>query len=149
MVGKFRSMRRFRQAFAFRPLAVLMAVWLPLFIGEPNLLSPCPAHGAYAVAHGLRGGAAHHHAHAAMAGTMRGDMAASSSQSAPAQHDEKDCSCIGCCTPGLARAAVADAPIAIVAVATYEPAPEFPPVETQPQPTPDLARHYPTGPPRA
>lgn len=130
----------------FRPLAVLLAVWLPLFIGEPNLLSPCPTHGAFAVARGAAGGA-HHHAHASMAGDHAGG-AASSSQSAPT-HDEKDCSCIGCCTPGVARASVADAPVAIIAVAPYEPQPEFASAETQPQPAPELSRPYPTGPPRA
>jgi hypothetical protein len=145
MAGNFRSMHRTRQAFGFRPFALLMAVWLPLFIGEPNLLSPCPSHGAFAVAH-AHGGSAQHHGHASMAGHQGG--ANGSKQSAPG-HDEKDCSCIGCCAPGVARAAVADAPIAIVAVAAYEPAPTFPPVETHAQPAPDLSRPYPTGPPRA
>lgn len=138
-------MRRIRRAFGFRPLAFLMAVWLPLFVGEPNLLSPCPTHGAYAVSH-APAGSAHHHGHASMAGHQA--AAHDSQQSAPG-HDEKDCSCIGCCAPGLAQAAVADAPIAITAVAVYAPQPEFPPVATRAQPSPELSRPYPTGPPRA
>lgn len=134
-----------RRAQWFRPLAVLMAVWLPLFIGEPNLLSPCPTHGAYAVAH-MAAGMSHHHGHASMTGSH--GAATSSDHSSPS-HDEKDCSCIGCCAPGAARAAVADSPITVIAVASYGPAPEFPSAGTQPQPAPELSRPYPTGPPRA
>jgi len=77
--------------------------------------------------------------------------AVGSNQSAPGhpQHSEKDCSCIGCCAPGVAQIAVANAPVAIVEVAAYEPQAEFPPADTQPQPAPELSRPYPTGPPRA
>jgi hypothetical protein len=134
-------MYRTRQASWFRPLAALLAIWLPLFIGEPNLLSPCPSHGAYAVTHAAAG-SVHHHGHESMAAQ------GGSQQSAPA-HDEKDCSCIGCCAPGVARAAVTDAAVVAVATVAYEPAVSFSPVETEPQPAPDLSRPYPTGPPRA
>jgi hypothetical protein len=133
-------MYRTRQASWFRPFAALMAVWLPLFVGEPNLLSPCPTHGAYAVSH-AGAPSAHHHGHASMAGH-------GSKQSAPS-HDEKDCSCIGCCAPGVARAAVADAGIVAIAIVAYGPAPSFPSVETHPRAAPDVSRPYPTGPPRA
>src|SRR5215831_8092726 len=147
VAGNFRSMRRARRAFWFRPLATLLAVWLPLFVGEPNLVSPCPTHGALAVARGNAHGTAgsmHRHGHASMASS---DASRHGSQSPG--HDEKDCACIGCCTPGVARAAVVGAPIAIVTVATYEPELAFPPADTHPQLAPELSRPYPTGPPRA
>ena len=140
-------MHRARRAVWFRPLATHLAVWLPLFVGEPNLVSPCPTHGALAVAYGKAHGSAgarHHHGHASMASAD-----ASRHGSRPPGHDEKDCACIGCCTPGAARVAVADAPIAIVTIATYEPELGFPPADTHPQPAPELSRPYQTGPPRA
>ena len=89
-------------------------------------------------------GSAQHHGHASMAA----HAGHGSGQSAP-NHDEKDCSCIGCCAPGVAHIAVADAPVAIVTVAAYEPELGFPSADTQPQPGPELSRPYPTGPPRA
>src|SRR5262245_51116114 len=122
----------------FRALAVLLGVWLPLFIGEPNLLSPCPTHGAYAVTH-ASAGMAHHHGH----DMVVGHGTTGTSQPAP-EHSEKDCSCIGCCAPGIAQIAVANAPVAIVEVAAYEPQAEFPPADTHPQPAPELSRPYPT-----
>jgi hypothetical protein len=134
-------MYRTRQASWFRPFAALMAVWLPLLIGEPNLLSPCPAHGAYAAAQAAAG-SAQHQGHESMAGQGGSD------QSAPG-HDEKDCACIGCCAPGVARTSVADVAIVTVATVAYEPTMSFATVETQPQPAPDLSRPYPTGPPQA
>src|SRR5215467_3527091 len=133
-------MDRTRRASWFRPFAALMAVWLPLFIGEPNLLSPCPTHGAYAVSHAAAV-AAHHHGHASMAS----HGASGSKQSAPS-HDEKDCSCIGCCSPGVARAAVTDAAIVAMATIAYSPPPAFPSADTHAKPAPDLSRPYPTGP---
>jgi hypothetical protein len=136
-------MRRLRRALAYRPLAILIAVWLPLFIGEPNLVSPCPTHGALAVMH-----AGVHSAHSGHHASMASHAAGGSKQSAP-EHSEKDCSCIGCCTRGVARVAVVEPPVAIVAVAAYEPAPAFPPAETKSLPAPELSRPYPTGPPRA
>lgn len=143
-------MRRARRALWFKPLATLLALWLPLFVGEPNLVSPCPTHGALAVAYGHVHGNAdsmRHHGHASMASS---DASQHGSQpSSPPGHDEKDCACIGCCTPGVARAAVVGAPIAIVTIASYEPELGFPPADTLPQPAPELSRPYPTGPPRA
>jgi hypothetical protein len=100
-------------------------------------------HGALTVMH-AGAAAAHHNGHHNMAASGAN---AGSQQSAP-EHSEKDCSCIGGCTPGVAQIAVAGAPIAIVTVATYEPPPGFPPAETAPLPAPELARPYPTGPPR-
>jgi hypothetical protein len=87
----------------------------------------------------------HHHGHAAMAA---GHAMAGSDQSAP-EHNEKDCSCIGCCAPGIAQAIVADAPVTIVEVVAHAPEAAFPPADTHPQPAPELSRPYPTGPPRA
>lgn len=136
-----------RRSLWFRGLSVLLGIWLPLFVGEPNLLSPCPMHGAFAVSHAASG-SAHHHGHAGVAAAHR---APGSDQSAPEhpEHNEKDCSCIGCCAPGVVHVVVPDAPVAVIAVATYEPQPEFPAADTHPQPVPELSRPYPTGPPRA
>src|SRR5437868_4363411 len=79
-VRMFRAMRR---ALWFRPLALLVAVWLPLFIGEPNLLSPCPMHGAYAVASGQANTAHHHAGHASMAAQGQVAHSDATHQSAP------------------------------------------------------------------
>jgi hypothetical protein len=139
-----------RRTWWFRPLSTILTLWLPLIVGEPSLLQPCPTHGAAVVAsaamHSAQspahraGGEVEHLHHAASA-------PASGHDSSPGH--QHNCSCIGCCTGAAAIVPRFDAPIASVVVATYLAADV--PVEAAalPRPAPEYARPYTTGPPRA
>jgi len=124
----------------FRPIAVLLAVWLPLIVGEPGVVHACPTHGAPAVTraqHTSVATAEHHHAAAAQ----------QSHDSAPS-HDHHNCTCISCCTGSVAAPAT---PVAVttVVVARYETRSLQPGAQSPPSLAPEFSRPYPTGPPRA
>lgn len=128
----------------FRSLAALLAIWLPLIVGEPGVAHACPTHGAAATASTV---SSHHGAHGA--GNPRHGAAShgSASQHGSPTHGHHDCSCISCCVGSAAAPAPAPAPTTtfVVAVhaadATYSPAP-------LPRSTAEYSRPYTTGPPR-
>jgi hypothetical protein len=127
----------------FRPIAVLLAVWLPLIIGEPGVVHACPTHGAPVVAaasvpHAIGSMAEHHHPSA---------EPRSSRDSAPG-HDHHNCTCISCCVGSVAAPATKVA-VTTVVVALYEIRLLQPTVQALPSLAPEFSRPYPTGPPRA
>jgi hypothetical protein len=132
-----------RRSSRFKPIAVLLAVWLPLIVGEPGVVHACPTHGAPAVVarsapHAIGGMAEHHHATA---------EPKSSHDSAPG-HDHHNCTCISCCVGSVAAPATQVA-VTTVVVALYETRSLQPAVQALPSLAPDFSRPYPTGPPRA
>jgi hypothetical protein len=141
-----------RRTWWFRPLATILTLWLPLIIGEPSMLQPCPTHGSVVVASAAiktaaSSAAGHHAGVASHAGHHIGSAPASGHDSSPGH--QHNCSCIGCCAGSAAVVQTFDAPIASVVVATYTAAAA--PVEAAalPRPAPEFARPYTTGPPRA
>jgi len=129
----------------FRLLASFIGVWLPLYVGEPSLLSPCHMHGVFA-ATSAHAGAMHAHGHGAM---EPGRHESAGKPTVPAPHDETHCSCVGCCAPAVARVAVAGANVVTFVVGTQRQAPGFSADAEQATPSPEFSRPYATGPPRA
>jgi hypothetical protein len=138
-----------RRTWWFRPLATILTLWLPLIVGEPSLLQPCPTHGSAVVAsaamHSAASTAGHHSAGEASHSAHRVDSGSGHDSSPGHQHN---CSCIGCCTGSAAVVPTFEAPIATVVVATYAAAGR--PVEANAlaRPGPEFSRPYTTGPPR-
>lgn len=108
-----------RRHWLIRSLASLLAIWLPLVLGEPGLVHACPMHGGpvatvSASHHGMDAGA--HASHDAPAG----------------EHGHHTCTCVNTCgATGLAvlvpeRPAVPVAAAVSVAVAPQSPETTFP-----------------------
>lgn len=137
-----------RRTWWFNPLATLLTLWLPLIIGEPSLLQPCPTHGAAVVASAATANAHQASANGQQHTAHHAASADSADHGSAPDHQHANCSCIGCCTGSPAITPNFGAPIATVVVATYTAAP--PPVEAAalPRPAPEYARPYNTGPPR-
>jgi hypothetical protein len=132
---------------------MVLTLWLPLIIGEPSLLQPCPMHGAAFLAAAANGamssGMAHrlatgmaHEAHA-----VAGTPVSGHDHSSPGHHHI--CTCIGCCAGSPAAVPTFGTSVATIVVATYVAASE--PVESAalPRPAPPFSRPFTTGPPRA
>jgi len=129
----------------FRAVAILVAVWFPLVAGEPALLQPCPMHGA-----GLLVAASLHHSTAPSSAHMHGHHAPQESP-APSTpgHDHHGCTCISCCTASTAILRAPNAPTGEIALNEYVVAQTLPGVASLARPSPEFARPYTTGPPRA
>ncbi len=95
-----------------RLLSLLLVAWFALLVGEPEWLSPCPAHGAgVGAATAPANGAGDHDTHAAHGGRGSAD--------APAQHDGGHGEGHGCSCPGMSCGAAGLAmPSARLAAAT-------------------------------
>jgi len=122
---------------------MLLAVWLPLIVGEPGLLHPCPMHGALATAigsarHAPAGVAEHHHA---------SSQQQTSHNRAPG-HDHRNCTCVSCCT-GSVGAPSTPVTVTTVVVALYEVGRGQRAADLLPSLALDHSRPYPTGPPSA
>jgi hypothetical protein len=131
-----------RRARWFRFLSALLAIWVPLSIGEPSALRLCPAH---AVASVSTGSGSHHHSTAAVATPADG----ASQHGAPSDAGAHHCSCIAGCSISVAAVAVPDAPIAAVIVAEHNTSGFSATAPSRARPTPEFAHPHPTGPPRA
>jgi hypothetical protein len=108
----------------YRVVATLLAFWLPLVMGEPALVYPCPMHSPAPMQHAM----AHHH------------------DSAPHGNDRHQCVCVGCC----ASAAATYAPVAsivTIVVAQSRDAGTVGATRAQPSDTGHLLGLYTTGPP--
>jgi hypothetical protein len=131
----------------FRALAVSLAVWFPLVIGEPGVLQPCPMHGAVAAATSNASTSAHAHHAAASAEVVHGTHAPAG---APAPtHNHHACTCIGACAGSAAVALTTSAPELPALTVAYRPASILPSGERLARPAPSFSRPYTTGPPRA
>ncbi len=121
-----------RQKSWFRALATVLAVWLPLIVGEPGVVHACPAHGGSAVA--STAPMAHHH------GASHG--------SAPG-HDHHDCTCISCCVGSVVAAPAPVEPATVFVAAIRDIGVAHPAVASLPRQAPEYSRPYTTGPPLA
>jgi hypothetical protein len=127
----------------FRPIAILLAAWLPLIVGEPGVVHACPTHGAPAIAataaqHNATVPAGHHHA----------SQAADQPHDSAPSHDHSNCSCISCCA-GSAVTPPTPAGVTTIVVAQYETRSARPAAQELPSLAPEFSRPYQTGPPRA
>src|SRR5437867_6761548 len=120
-----------------RPLAILMALWLSLTLGEPGVVHFCPMHGggagARAVGHGVGHDATTH--------------AATQQHRAPPGHGHAGCTCLGACSvtgfgPVLPSVA-APVPVAPISVPTAAPPAE----RAGRRPSPDRLLPFANGPP--
>ena len=125
----------------FRALATLIAIWLPLIVGEPGVVHPCPMHGAHPpIATSERSAPQAHHAV-----STRGR----SDGGAPPSHDHHGCTCVGSCTSIAGAVPAPDAPTISVIEAGYAARPARPNAESLARQAPEYSRPYTTGPPRA
>jgi|SRR5579872_5452141 len=121
----------------FRLLASALAFWLPLVIGEPGLLQPCPMHGM-----GV-----------AISGAMHGHMDAHASMHTEHQthtptHQHAHCTCIGCCCAPATASLIDTPPACPVAVVTEQvAAASFPTAPQLARPAPEFSLPRTTGPP--
>lgn len=119
----------------FRLLAFLPALWLPLIVGEPGLLDPCPMHGGMAhhsMQHAAEDAHSAHHGHRAPMGDHKGHQ----------------CTCIGCCSVSAVLQTSTTTELALP-IAVQRVARAVPNVESRARPAPDFSRPHTTGPPRA
>ncbi len=118
----------------FRSLAGMLAVWLPLLVGEPGVLHLCRSHDAAPVAQAsAQHDAASHHA--------------SHGPSAPGD-EQQACTCIGGCVGSASAAAPSAAPITAVVVDIFDAPYPRSNAESLPRLAPEYSRPYTTGPPR-
>lgn len=131
-----------RRRIWFRPLSALLALWLPLIIGEPRVFMPCPVH---SVREHVAAMANSHMAHDEVAGTHL--AAAHHGDHAPSK-GHNCCNCIdGCCASVALTAPKAEALAAVVIA--YAEHGSLPSIQSFARPAPEYARPYTTGPPRA
>lgn len=137
-----------RRTWWYRPFATLLIVWLPLILGEPSLLQPCPMHGSVLVANSAATSGQHAGHHAAVAAHSEHHLAEAAGQHSAPDHQHHTCSCIGCCAGSPAIVPTFEGPSRAIVVAAYDVATT--PVEAAalPRPAPEYARPYNTGPPR-
>src|SRR6185312_5637949 len=134
-----------RRSLLSRIFAMALAFWLPLVVGEPGLLQPCPEHGALTTTHTGAHAGMHHGAmaHAGMA--MHADQHGSSPQ-----HQHLHCTCISCCCAATPAAPAADAPACpVAAVIETSRTASLPTVALLARPAPPYSRPHTTGPPLA
>lgn len=115
----------------FRAVATVLAVWLPLIVGEPGVVHACPAHGGAAAT--MTMAMAHHH------GMPHGSQPG---------HDHHDCTCISCCVGSVIAAPTITAPTILFVDAIREAGAAYPAASIARQ-APEYSRPYTTGPPRA
>jgi hypothetical protein len=125
-----------RQKRWFRTVASILAVWLPLIVGEPGVVHACPAHGGLATA--TAAATSHHHAapHSAPHGSQPG-------------HDHHNCTCISCCVGSVVAAPAPVAPTTVFVAAIRDSGVSHPAVASLTHQAPEYSRPYTTGPPRA
>lgn len=88
-----------------RPIAALLALWMALYLGAPQLVHPCPAHSALRASHAASASSAARHGghHQAAPSGARGESGAHDLVSAPGDHGEHhrgDRAGDSCCCPG-------------------------------------------------
>jgi hypothetical protein len=118
----------------FRAVATVLAVWLPLIVGEPGIVHVCPAHGGIATSSTSTVAMAHHHA--------------ASHDSQPG-HNHHDCTCISCCVGSVVPAPAPATPVTAFVEVVFDVGAENSAVASLPQQAPEYSRPYTTGPPRA